>query len=137
MKKRIGGFFICFCIILGCFAGCGKSNLYTIRLPDVENLSSVSVVSLSRYDETKIFSDTETMEEIYHVFQGRETKRESINDNPPVDVAELYAVTFENADEAVRIYIYRRDNKYYIEQPYNGIYKIQEAEFKTIRSLMG
>ncbi|MBR4014949.1 MAG: DUF5301 domain-containing protein [Anaerotignum sp.] len=136
MKKRIGKFFICFCIILGCFAGCGKSNLYTIRLPDAENLSSVSVVSLSRYDETKIFSDTETMEEIYHVFQGRETKQESRYDNP-VDAVELYAVTFENADEAVRIYIYRRDNKYYIEQPYNGIYKIQEAEFKTIRSLMG
>lgn len=30
----------------------------------------------------------------------------------------------------------KKRNKYYIEQPYNGIYKITEEEYKTIEKIV-
>ena len=47
-----------------------------------------------------------------------------------------FLVTFKKNDETTKVYIYKKNNQYYIEQPYNGIYTIAKRDFETIQNLV-
>ena len=77
----------------------------------------------------------EEIAKIYHIFRNQITTQESINDNP-VNPDILFLVTFKKNDETTKVYIYKKNNQYYIEQPYNGIYTIAKRDFETIQNLV-
>jgi len=105
---------------------------YTINLFKLEEISSITIDTLSQYDNKKEFKDEESIKEIYDVFTDKKTHIESIND-VPVNPDILYFIKFKNiAENSKSAYIYKKDNKYYIEQPYNGIYPITEDEYTKI-----
>lgn len=113
-----------------------NAKTYQMDLFPLEEITSVSIDSLAQYDNRKEFYDRDTIEEIYHLFDHKRTQKESINDHP-VDPDLLFLVTFQksNGEDKV-VYIYKKKNKYYIEQPYNGIYKSSNEEFKKIQDFM-
>ena len=59
----------------------------------------------------------------------------------------MYTIFFYN-DENMLLYsdhnflkgtveVYKKNDKYYVEQSYNGIYEITEDDFNTIKSYVG
>lgn len=84
----------------------------------------------------KEFNDEESIEEIYEVFADKKTHIESVNDIP-VNPDILYFVKFKNDSGNYKsAYIYKKDNQYYIEQPYNGIYQVTEDEYTRIEKVV-
>ena len=112
-----------------------NQETYEITIPSLDEETLVSIDSLSQYDNVTEFDDKEEIAKIYHIFRNQTTTQESINDNP-VNPDILFLVTFKKNDETTKVYIYKKNNQYYIEQPYNGIYTIAKRDFETIQNLV-
>ena len=112
-----------------------NQETYEIAIPSLDEITLVSIDSLSQYDNVTEFDDKEEIAKIYHIFRNQTTTQESINDNP-VNPDILFLVTFKKNDETTKVYIYKKNNQYYIEQPYNGIYTIAKRDFETIQNLV-
>ena len=112
-----------------------NQETYEITIPSLDEVTLVSIDSLSQYDNVTEFDDKEEIAKIYHIFRNQTTTRERISDNP-VNPDILFLVTFKKNDETTKVYIYKKNNQYYIEQPYNGIYTIAKRDFETIQNLV-
>lgn len=109
-----------------------KNKEYVINLFELKEISSITIDTLAQYNNEKEFKDEESIEEIYEVFADKKTHIESVNDIP-VNPDILYFVKFKNDSGNYKsAYIYKKDNQYYIEQPYNGIYQVTEDEYTKI-----
>ena len=105
---------------------------YTLDLPQFENLKSIS---LNLNDKNVIVTDEEEMKDILSVLNNTKkvTKNESIQD-APVNVKDEIKLKFNlTKDEIFTIFVYTKNQKYYIEQPYNGIYQISGDEYNSIK----
>lgn len=115
-----------------------KNNLaktYNLDILNLYQISSITIDTLSEFEKVKEITDKETIETVYNVFNNKTTQKESVNDNP-INPEILFSVTFKNDNGDYKLaYIYKKDNKYYIEQPYNGIYEISLDAFKTIEKI--
>ena len=89
------------------------------------------------------YDNKNTIERIYNIFVDLETNIASTSFNPK-EYDEMYTIIFYN-DENMLLYsdhnflkgtisVYKINNKYYVEQAYNGIYEITEEDFNTIKS---
>lgn len=78
------------------------------------------------------------MKDILYVLNGtkRVTKNESIQD-APINIDDEIKVDFHFIEaEVSTIFVYKKNNSYYIEQPYNGIYQISGDEYNSIEKLV-
>lgn len=139
MKKKLKffiGIAIIMVVVLAIFIAVQiNQETYEITIPSLDEVTLVSIDSLSQYDNVTEFDDKEEIAKIYHIFRNQTTTQESINDNP-VNPDILFLVTFKKNDETTKVYIYKKNNQYYIEQPYNGIYTIAKRDFETIQNLV-
>lgn len=139
MKKKLKffiGIAIIMVVVLAIFIVVQiNQETYEITIPSLDEVTLVSIDSLSQYDNVTEFDDKEEIAKIYHIFRNQTTTQESINDNP-VNPDILFLVTFKKNDETTKVYIYKKNNQYYIEQPYNGIYTIAKRDFETIQNLV-
>lgn len=139
MKKKLKifiGIAIIMVVVLAIFIVVQiNQETYKITIPSLDEITLVSIDSLSQYDNVTEFDDKEEIAKIYHIFRNQTTTQESINDNP-VNPDILFLVTFKKNDETTKVYIYKKNNQYYIEQPYNGIYTIAKRDFETIQNLV-
>ena len=139
-KSKLLGFII-FIIIAGVFAFLiwqkfENSDVYILDIPNSHNLSSIS------YELESGIVTVMTEEEMDKVLNGiydlnLSTKSVSVQDYP-VDVENLVAIRFyyKEEDTVGNFYIYKRNNKFYLEEPYNGIYKISEGDYNYIIDLI-
>lgn len=108
-------------LILTCvygLIGCGK-QAEPIVLPDVDEIESVNITTL---DSSEIsYFDEEWIEHFVGILtKAKATFKESVQDAPNV---ESYGkVDISCNDKVSTIFYYTEDGKYYIEQPYQGIY---------------
>lgn len=139
MKKKLKifiGIAIIMVVVLAIFIVVQiNQETYEITIPSLDEITLVSIDSLSQYDNVTEFDGKEEIAKIYHIFRNQTTTQESINDNP-VNPDILFLVTFKKNDETTKVYIYKKNNQYYIEQPYNGIYTIAKRDFETIQNLV-
>ena len=139
MKKKLKifiGIAIIMVVVLAIFIAVQiNQETYEIAIPSLDEVTLVSIDSLSQYDNVTEFDGKEEIAKIYHIFRNQTTTQESINDNP-VNPDILFLVTFKKNDETTKVYIYKKNNQYYIEQPYNGIYTIAKKDFETIQNLV-
>lgn len=113
------------------------TRTYELNLPEVEELSKIE---LKRNGMSVGIYKTEEIKDIINVLSGvkRITKTESILDYP-VNVNDEIQVDFTfNEDIEYKaggistIFLYEKNERYYIEQPYNGIYQISADEHNSI-----
>ncbi len=124
-------FLIVFLTIIGIVFYFGNGRFYKLNLPETEKLESIS---LEQESKKKTYSDKTEIEDIIYVIKGNErtTKKESIQDYP-VNSENIIKVEFHFIEQGSSIlFVYNEDNKYFIEQPYNGIYQISEDEYNSI-----
>ncbi len=116
---------------IGIFYYFSNRRIYELNLPELENLQSIS---LKQDENEKIFSDSDKIKEILDIIGGVKSKikKESIQDYP-VNVVDAIKVNFNFIGRgASTLFVYEKNNKYYIEQPYNGVYQISADEYDLI-----
>ena len=117
------------CVVLYIFFM--NKNIYTLNIPKVDDLSSIS---LERGSATKEITDAKVVEEVVSLLNGngRITKEKSVSD-APAEIEQPIKVEFHLKKEGASvIYLYEESKKYYLEQPYNGIYEISEDDYKSL-----
>jgi len=108
---------------------------YSLNVPLLEELKSIS---LEQNENKEEIEDSTKRKEILLILNEakRTTKKESISDSPS-NVDDLMSIRFTTKENKIStIYMYKKNNKYYIEQPYNGIYRISKKEYNRILSYL-
>lgn len=135
MKKILLVILVCSFIVLG-ISGCKKSDEFTLNIYKLNEVSSITIDTMSQYDNTKEFTDENSINEIYNVFVNKKTNIESVNDTP-VNPDTMYVINFKTKnDDSKLIYIYKKGNNYFIEQPYNGVYQLTKEEYNLIETFI-
>ncbi len=101
---------------------------YELHLPQADDLDRIS---LAQGETGKVILDTQKISEVLNIIGGtqRTTTEESIQDSP-VNVDGEIRVDFHFAEGgASTLFIYEKSGKYFIEQPYNGIYPMDKEEY--------
>ena len=105
---------------------------YLLQLPQFETLESISLTQEGK--ETAVVKDQDEMHKIIDILIGtkRITKNASVQDSP-VNVLNEIKVDFNSLEnEDVTLFLYSKKGKYFIEQPYNGIYKVSNDLYNAI-----
>ena len=130
MKKFLSLFLFLTCILT--LAACGKKAA-PITLPQADKITSIDITIA---ENTVSHSDKTWMSEIIaDISSSKPTKKESVQDVPQ---AESYIrIDFRHETgtetETITIFAYEDRGKYYLEQPYQGIYKIERRLFERLK----
>ena len=126
MKKYIS-IFLCLACVLTLVA-CGK-KVVPITLPQTDEITSIDITvggnTVSHSDKTWI------SEIIANISSSEPTKKESVQDVPQ---AESYIkIDFQFETGTSTLFAYEDSGKYYVEQPYQGIYKIDSQLYSRLQ----
>lgn len=111
-------------------------ELYELDVPKAYNLSSISY----ELDSGSITVATE--EEMNKVLNGisklnLSTKKVSVQDIPVgVEMLVPIRLYYKEDDTLGTYYLYKKNDKYYLEEPYNGIYDITDEDYNYIIGLV-
>lgn len=104
---------------------------YTLNLP-----TEAIGVTLLKNGDSRTVETAENIENVLNMLGGTEriTAEESVQDSP-VDSDEEIKIDFIFDEGAIStLFVYEKNGKYYIEQPYNGIYEITQDEYNNINT---
>lgn len=126
MKKYVS-IFLCLACVLTLVA-CGK-KADPIMLPQTDEITSIDITvgenTVSHSDKTWI------SEIIANISSSEPTKKESVQDVPQ---AESYIkIDFQFETGTSTLFAYEDSGKYYVEQPYQGIYKIDSKLYSQLQ----
>ena len=130
MKKFLSLFLCLTCILT--LAACGKKAA-PITLPQADKITSIDITieenTVSHSDKTWI------SEIIADISSSEPTKKESVQDFPQVESYIKIDFRHETGTETeiITIFAYEDRGKYYLEQPYQGIYKIERRLFERLK----
>lgn len=135
MKAKIGKCCITILLLLLIISGMKTYNFIfpkakSMELPVLEKISSIEIKKGAISTEHR---DKEIINTIINgFFKAKPTRNLTIHDTP--SLKEYYAITFisEGDDRVYTSFIYNEDAKWYIEQPYYGVYEIKEELFDFI-----
>lgn len=128
-RKSVISIVILILLIIGIITIFSGNKKYILKIS--KNESIVRIISQRNDSKGKLeLISKDIISQVVEIIkgEGRKTKKESISDQPNVE--KYYTVTFKDSEEI--IYIYEKEGKYYIEQPYNGIYEITLEEHNKI-----
>ena len=141
-KRKSNSFYLVIALLLFVVVGVVIWYKYENRqvyIPDIPNSYNLSSIAYELESGFITIADEERTDVILNGLYDLDlkTKSESIQDYP-VDVEGLVSIRFyyKEKDTVGNLYVYRKKNKYYLEEPYNGIYKITEEEYNYIIDLV-
>ena len=127
LMKKFLSLFLCLTCLLTLVA-CGK-KVAPITLPQTDEITSIDITfgenTVSHSDKTWI------SEIIADISSSEPTKKESVQDCPQVE--SYIKIDFQFETGTSTIFAYEDSGKYYIEQPYQGIYKIDSQLFERLQ----
>ena len=129
MKKFLSLFLCLTCIPT--LAACGKKAA-PITLPQADKITSIDITI---EENTVSHSDKTWMSEIIaDISSSKPTKKESVQDVPQAESYIRIDFRHETGTETeiITIFAYEDRGKYYLEQPYRGIYKIDRKLFERL-----
>ena len=126
MKKVLTIMLLLFC--MAGFTACGQPAP-PISLPDADSVLSVQ---LMQDQQEKTHADPLWIQNLLSQLSGaKPTRRESVQDFPNAE--HPIRIDFSLADGMIRtVFAYEQDGRYYLEQPYQGIYQISEQQYAQL-----
>ena len=108
---------ICIFILAGCV-----QTASPIRLPNLKKISSIDI----SFEGNKIHhTDKSWINDVVSgIKHAKATRKESVQDEPKVD--EYIKIDIKYSGNTSTLFAYENKKKYYIEQPYQGIYEIDD-----------
>ena len=136
MKKEKMIFIIILLVCVGGVLGIlyfNKINKYsyTLNIPSDDSVYSINLEQNGKRIEV---SEQDKIKDIIYVISEvkRTTTNESIQDSP-INVENEIKIDFEyEENKTSTVFVYKKNGKYFIEQPYNGIYRISPDEYNSI-----
>lgn len=110
-----------------------------VYVPDIPNSHNLSSISYELPTGIVTVAETEKMDKILNGLSELNLKTQSVSvQDAPTEVENLISIRLNYKEDAVgSFYLYSKKEKYYIEEPYNGIYKISEDDYDFVVSLIG
>ena len=103
------------------------SNNKKINPPKMGEIKEVLIKEDNR---VVTISEKKEIEKIYKIIENKKSMKKSVTDTPK-DVKKLIKISFIIGDDEKNIMnIYMKDDMYYLEQPYNGIFKLSKKNMK-------
>lgn len=136
MKKEIWIFIIVLFMCIGAVLGIlcynkTKESSYALNLPSAD---SVYKINLDQNGKIIEINEQDKIKDIVNGVAGvkRTTNDDSVQDSP-INVDNEIKIDFEFGENKIStVFVYEKKDKYFIEQPYNGIYKISPDEYNSI-----
>lgn len=126
MKKQISLFLCIACILV--LTACGK-KADLITLPQTDDITSIDITV---GENTVNHTDKTWMSEIIaDISDSEPTKKESVTDVPQVE--SYIRIDFYFNTGTSTLFAYEDSRKYYVEQPYQGIYKIDSQLYGRLQ----
>ena len=100
-----------------------NKKTYELNLPKLEEIETIA---LKEDTNGVVITSLDEIKEILEIFTNvsKITNKESIQDFP-VNIDKKIQIDFYLDEEnSLTVFLYQKNNKYYLEQPYNGIYDI-------------
>ena len=140
MKKEKMIFIIILLVCVGGVLGIlyfNKINKYsyTLNIPSDDSVYSINLEQNGKRIEV---SEQDKIKDIIYVISEvkRTTTNESIQDSP-INVENEIKIDFEyEENKNSTVFVYKKNGKYFVEQPYNGIYRISPDEYNSIEKLV-
>lgn len=104
---------------------------YTLNIPSDDSVYSINLEQNGKRIEV---SEKDKIKDIIYIISEvkRTTTNESIQDSP-INVENEIKIDFEyEENKTSTVFVYKKNGKYFIEQPYNGIYRISPDEYNSI-----
>ena len=133
MKKEKMIFII---ILLVCVGGAlgilyfNKSS-YTLNIPSDDSVYNINLEQNGKKIEV---SEQDKIKDIIYIISEvkRTTTSESIQDSP-INVENKIKIDFKyKENKTSTVFVYKKKGKYFIEQPYNGIYRISPDKYNSM-----
>ncbi len=130
---------ILFVIIAGIFVltFCLFSNRETYKLNTINyhDITSITIDTLAQENNVFEYNDDKTIKAISNILENRTTITKSKSSNP-INPDELFIIKVNSKDKSIDTYIYKISNTYYLEQAYNGIYRISKDEYDVVKNIL-
>ena len=104
---------------------------YTLNIPSDDSVYSINLEQNGKRIEV---SEQDKIKDIIYIISEvkRTTTNESIQDSP-INVENEIKIDFEyEENKTSTVFVYKKNGKYFVEQPYNGIYRISPDEYNSI-----
>lgn len=128
-------FFIALIVIPAIFlSACSANKDSPLLLPSRADVISVS---MSCDEKEEKITDKEAIDKLLSDLSTVSMKsKESYNDAPNAD--NYIKISFEVSDgqSGSVIYIFEESGKFFIEQPYNGVFSIEESQYSAISGML-
>lgn len=121
--------------VMLCAWAAGMGRTYTLHLPAADTLEKAVC---TQGEERVEITDNGAVETLLALLEeGRQTQEESIQDFP-VGANRVVTFTFFFSEGgASTLFAYEKRGRYYIEQPYNGIYPLAKEEWGQLLACAG
>lgn len=109
-----------------------------VYVPDIPNSHNLSSIAYELPTGIVTVAETEKMDKVLNGLLELNLKSTNVSvQDTPTEVENLVAIRFNYKEDAVgSVYLYSKNGKYYVEEPYNGIYKISKENYDYIISLI-
>lgn len=108
-----------------------NKSSYILNIPSDDSAYSINLEQNGKRIEV---SEQDKIKDIIYIISEvkRTTTNESIQDSP-INVENEIKIDFEyEENKTSTVFVYKKNGKYFIEQPYNGIYRISPDEYNSI-----
>ena len=108
-----------------------NKSSYTLNIPSDDSVYSINLEQNGKRIEV---SEQDKIKDIIYIISEikRITTNESIQDSP-INVENEIKIDFEyEENKTSTVFVYKKNGKYFIEQTYNGIYRISPDEYNSI-----
>lgn len=132
-------------IILGCLLALGvsiaimfmlyKSNNTLSDLRYVVFVTDIDKMEMSKEDITKEITSKDDIKLVFEILANLGWGTESINDFPVNSTGIVKINLIYSSNSNVEVFAYIRDNKYYFEDPYGGIFVTTEENYNKINDI--
>ena len=103
-----------------CLTGCRRNTAEPIILPTVDDICSINIELIDGRQMS--YENSESIKQIISAISiGKATNKESVQDFPSED--EYGTINIESNDGTTTVFYYVNRGKYFVEQPYQGIYE--------------
>ena len=131
-------------IILGCLLALGvsiaimfvlyKSNDTLSDIRYVVFVTDVDKMEISEGNIIKGITNKDDIKLVFDILNNLGEGTESINDFP-VNSTGIVKINLRYSNSNVEVFAYIRDNKYYFERPYVGIFSTTEENYNKIKAI--
>lgn len=132
MKKTTLRWLVSSIVVLSLVVAIGAIKIYNEIFPMAEsiqfpNIEEISEIEISKNDLDIKYTDKEAIKTIAECFiNAKATRILSINDAPSAKEYYIVNIIAEDNNRIYKSFIYQENSKWYIEQPYWGVYEMDK-----------